>query len=53
VVAAILGWLVFSERVTPMQGLGAAVLLAGVILAQASAAGGKKKGAAPVEAAPS
>jgi drug/metabolite transporter (DMT)-like permease len=55
VVAAALGWLIFSERVTPVQGLGAAVLLAGVVLAQASAArarAAKEKGAAPVGAAP-
>jgi drug/metabolite transporter (DMT)-like permease len=52
VVAAVLGWLVFSERVTPVQGLGAATLLAGVVLAQASAARGKKKGAVPAETAP-
>jgi drug/metabolite transporter (DMT)-like permease len=34
VVAAGLGWLVFTEAVTPVQALGAATLLAGVILAQ-------------------
>ena len=36
VVAAALGWLIFTEAVTPVQGLGAAVLLFGVVLAQAS-----------------
>jgi hypothetical protein len=36
VVAAGVGWLAFSERITPVQALGAAVLLAGVVLAQAS-----------------
>jgi drug/metabolite transporter (DMT)-like permease len=38
VVAAVLGWAIFSEAVVPMQALGAAVLLAGVILAQWSSA---------------
>ena len=52
VVAAALGWLVFAERVTPAQGLGAAVLLAGVVLAQASARPSKEKGAAPAGATP-
>lgn len=34
VVAAALGWVLFGEHITPLQGLGAAVLLAGVVLAQ-------------------
>jgi drug/metabolite transporter (DMT)-like permease len=34
VVAAVLGWLIFAEAVTPLQGLGGAVALAGVMLAQ-------------------
>jgi drug/metabolite transporter (DMT)-like permease len=34
VVAAWLGWLIFGEAVQPLQALGAAVALAGVILAQ-------------------
>jgi drug/metabolite transporter (DMT)-like permease len=34
VVAAILGWLVFAEAVTPLQALGGTVALAGVMLAQ-------------------
>jgi drug/metabolite transporter (DMT)-like permease len=38
VVAALLGWLLFREAVTPLQGVGAAVALAGVVLAQASSA---------------
>lgn len=38
VVAAAAGWALFAEAVTPGQGLGAAVLLAGVLLAQVSAA---------------
>jgi drug/metabolite transporter (DMT)-like permease len=46
VIAAILGWLIFAEAVTPVQGLGAAALMAGVVLAQVSAAG-RKKGAEP------
>lgn len=51
VVAALVGWLAFSERITPVQALGAAVLLAGVVLAQASArtkTGGAPSGAPPV-----
>lgn len=36
VVAAILGWQVFGERVVPLQVLGAAILLTGVVLAQRS-----------------
>jgi drug/metabolite transporter (DMT)-like permease len=38
VVAAAAGWLLFTERITPVQALGAVVLLAGVVLAQLSAA---------------
>ncbi len=34
VVAAGLGWVLFGEHITPLQGLGAVVLLAGVVLAQ-------------------
>jgi drug/metabolite transporter (DMT)-like permease len=34
VVAAILGWILFAEAIGPLQGLGAAVTLAGVVLAQ-------------------
>ncbi|HEX8570179.1 MAG TPA: DMT family transporter [Caulobacteraceae bacterium] len=37
-VAAVLGWAIFSEAVVPAQAAGAAVLLAGVILAQWSTA---------------
>lgn len=36
VVAALLGWAVFGEPVTPLQGVGAALALAGVALAQLS-----------------
>lgn len=37
VVAALLGWLLLGEAVTPMQALGGAVVLTGVALAQAGA----------------
>lgn len=37
-VAALLGWLIFTEAMTPLQGLGAAGALAGVALAQWAAA---------------
>ncbi len=36
VVAAALGWIIFGEAVTPLQGLGALVALAGVALAQSA-----------------
>ena len=52
VVAAVLGWAIFSEAVVPMQAAGAAVLLAGVILAQWSAARPKKAGAGSIDPAP-
>ena len=39
VVASALGWWVFGEAVTPLQGLGAALALAGVAIAQAAARG--------------
>jgi drug/metabolite transporter (DMT)-like permease len=60
VVAAALGWLLFSEAVTAIQGLGAAVALTGVVLAQIAAAPGgpvstgaqTKKGGAPAGAPP-
>lgn len=55
VVAAILGWIIFDERVVAMQAAGAAVLLAGVVLAQVSAArsgkAAQKKTAAAEESA--
>lgn len=52
VVAGLLGWLVFGEALSPLQGLGAAAALAGVALAQASEAGktsgaGKTNGRRP------
>lgn len=34
VVAAWLGWMLFAERIGPLQGLGAAITLGGVVLAQ-------------------
>jgi drug/metabolite transporter (DMT)-like permease len=34
VVAAILGWILFAEAIGPLQGLGAAITLGGVVLAQ-------------------
>lgn len=34
VVAAALGWILFAEAIGPLQGLGAAVTLAGIVLAQ-------------------
>jgi drug/metabolite transporter (DMT)-like permease len=34
VVAALLGWLLFSEALSPVQSLGGAVVLTGVVLAQ-------------------
>jgi drug/metabolite transporter (DMT)-like permease len=52
VVAAGIGWLAFSERITPVQALGAAVLLAGVVLAQVSARARTKTGGAPSGAPP-
>lgn len=39
IVAALLGWLLLGEAITPLQALGAAVVLVGVALAQSSAAG--------------
>ncbi len=39
VVAAILGWIVFSEALAPAQLLGAALTIAGVVIAQRMAAG--------------
>lgn len=41
VVAAILGWVLFAEHMTAPQLAGAAVLLAGVVLAQVSASRGR------------
>lgn len=53
VVAAVLGWVLFAERVTPVQALGAAIALTGVVLAQLQTkTGGAPKGAPPAEASP-
>jgi drug/metabolite transporter (DMT)-like permease len=37
VVAALLGWMIFAEAITPLQGLSAVVALAGVAVAQSAA----------------
>jgi len=42
VVAAWLGWLIFAEAIGPLQALGAAVALAGVVLAQWARGPGQK-----------
>lgn len=42
-VAALLGWLIFSEAMTPLQGLGALAALAGVALAQWAASRDQRK----------
>lgn len=47
VVAALLGWLLLGEAVTPMQALGGAVVLAGVALAQASSRPGQGAAGSP------
>lgn len=53
VVAALLGWLIFSETLTPIQALGGAVVLAAVVLAQwSSRASQRKTGAGPEGPAP-
>jgi drug/metabolite transporter (DMT)-like permease len=41
-VAALLGWMIFSEAMTPLQGLGALAALAGVALAQWAASRDQK-----------
>lgn len=42
-VAALLGWMIFSEAMTPLQGLGALAALAGVALAQWAASRDQRK----------
>jgi drug/metabolite transporter (DMT)-like permease len=42
IVAALLGWMLFGEAIAPLQGLAAAVVLAGVVLAQRSAAAARR-----------
>ncbi len=49
VVAALLGWLVFAERMSWAQAFGGAVVLAGVILAQRSAVRAEMKTGAEAE----
>jgi drug/metabolite transporter (DMT)-like permease len=51
VVAALLGWLIFAETLTPVQALGGAVVLAAIVLAQWSSTQ-KKTGAEAEAAAP-
>lgn len=51
VIAALLGWLVFAETMTPVQMLGGALVLIAVVLAQWSA-GQKKTGAETEASAP-
>lgn len=50
VVAAILGWILFAEALTPVQALGGALVLGAVVLAQRSTQ--KKAGAEPESPAP-
>jgi drug/metabolite transporter (DMT)-like permease len=50
VVAALLGWMIFAETLTPMQAVGGVVVLAAIVLAQWSSV--KKKGAEAEAAAP-
>lgn len=50
VVAAILGWVLFAEALTPIQALGGALVLGAVVLAQRSTQ--KKAGAEPESPAP-
>lgn len=52
VVAAGLGWLIFAERVMPVQTLGAAVALTGVVLAQLQTKTGGDPKSPPVESPP-
>lgn len=50
VVAALLGWLIFAETLTPVQALGGVVVIGAIVLAQWSSV--KKKGAEVETAAP-
>jgi len=52
VVAAILGWTLFSEALTPVQALGGALVLGAVVLAQRSTRPQTKAGAEPESPAP-
>jgi drug/metabolite transporter (DMT)-like permease len=51
VVAAALGWLIFSETMTPPQMAGGALVLAAILLAQWSSRAAKRKTGAEAEAA--
>ncbi|MDQ3125027.1 MAG: DMT family transporter [Pseudomonadota bacterium] len=42
VVAALLGWLIFAETLTPVQAVGGAVVLVAIVLAQLSSGRGQK-----------
>lgn len=50
VVAALLGWLIFAETLTPVQAVGGVVVLAAIVLAQWASV--QKKGAEPESPAP-
>ncbi len=52
VVAAILGWILFAEALTPVQALGGALVLGAVVLAQRSTRAQTKAGAEPESPAP-
>lgn len=52
VVAAILGWILFAEALTPVQALGGALVLGAVVLAQRSTRPRTKAGAEPESPAP-
>lgn len=48
VLSALLGWMIFAEPMTPLQILGGAAALAGVVLAQLAAARAARTASAPV-----
>jgi drug/metabolite transporter (DMT)-like permease len=52
VVAAILGWILFAEALTPVQALGGALVLGAIVLAQRSTRSRTKAGAEPESPAP-
>lgn len=52
VVAAILGWILFAEALTPVQALGGALVLGAIVLAQRSTRPRTKAGAEPESPAP-
>ncbi|MFN3669404.1 MAG: DMT family transporter [Brevundimonas sp.] len=47
VVAAVLGWVIFAEALTPVQALGGAVVLAAIVLAQWSSSSGRDRKSPP------